>query len=164
MTTSRLDIARFQRYPELDGGDAEETALLVPMAERALSYVRGFRWAPPIQDLYLAFGIGKIIALFLVRFGQPIEGNPDDELWVVVGDMPTAYFVTEAAPDPAEALTAYCELMEDWADRILEGRDLEGSYPISVEPTVEHAKMLKSRMGTIRQEFVPLAKAGDVIP
>lgn len=121
-------------------------------------------WAPPIQDLYLAFGIGKIIALFLVRFGQPIEGNPDDELWVVVGDMPTAYFVTEAAPDPAEALTAYCELMEDWADRILEGRDLEGSYPISVEPTVEHAKMLKSRMGTIRQEFVPLAKAGDVIP
>jgi hypothetical protein len=159
-----MDTARFQRHPNLDGGNAEETALLLPMAERALGYIRGFHWAPPVQDLYLAFGIGKIIALFLVRFERAIEGNVEDELWVVVGDMPSAYFVTEAAPDPAEALIVYCELMEDWAERILEGRDLEGSYPVHVEPTVEHARMLKSRTGTIRRDFVPMARAGEIIP
>jgi hypothetical protein len=164
MTEFQVNTARFQHYPDLDGGDAEETAFLLPMADEALAYIRGFRWAPPIRDLYLAFGIGKIIALFLVRFERPIKGDLDEELWVVVGDMPSAYFVTEAAPDPAEALTAYCELMEDWADRIFEGRDLEGSYPIPVAPTIEHAGMLKSRMETIRKEFVPMAEAGEVVP
>ena len=162
MTKPKVDIASFQCHPDLDGGNREETALLLPMAEKALAYVRGFRWAPPIRDLYLAFGIGKIIALFLARFETPIEGHTEEELWVVVGDMPSAYFVTEVSPNSAEALRVYCELMEDWADRIIEGRDLGASYPIPVEPTLEHARMLKSRIGTIRKDFVPLGCSRDL--
>ena len=164
MTKVQVETAHFQHYPDLDGGNAEETAFLMSMAEEALTYVRSFRWAPPISDSFMAFGIGKVLALFLVRFEQTIEGGPDDELWVVVGDLPSAYFVTEAAPDPAEALAAYCELMEDWADRVLEGRNLEGVYPIPVAPTQDHAKMLKDRVNMIRSRFIPMARAGEVNP
>jgi hypothetical protein len=74
VTKLQIDMAKFQRYPDLDGGDDEETALLLPMAEKALGYVRGFHWAPPIRDIHLAFGIGEIIALFLIRFEWPVEG------------------------------------------------------------------------------------------
>ena len=41
---------------------------------------------------------------------------------------------------------------------VLAGADLSDCYPISVEPTGEHARMLKSRLQTIRQEFVPLVE------
>jgi hypothetical protein len=150
-----IDITGFQLHPHIVGGDEEDTALIAKEAQRAMRFVQGFRWAPPIERLYLAWGVPGILCLFLVKFGRPIAGNPDDELWVVVGDLPTAYFVTEGNPDPHAALEAYCWLMENWADAVLAGEDLSQQYPVGVEPTEEHAKMLKSRLGFIDEKFLP---------
>jgi hypothetical protein len=150
-----IDTSRFQLYPNLEAEDEEETQLLRPMAERALDYIRGFKWCPPIKRMYLAYGIGKVIALFLVEFERPIGNNPDDDLWVVVGDLPSAYFITEGSPDPAEALDTYCELMEDWADAIQAGRDVSQYFPVKAAPTAEHARMLKGRLQMIRRDFIP---------
>ncbi|WP_395671827.1 hypothetical protein [Phenylobacterium sp.] len=140
----------------------EEDSQLAELEEEARDYVRTRPWSKPIREMMLAYGLGRILALFLVRFEEPIrwEGEEDAELWIVVGDLPPAYFGTDDSPNPAEALETYCVFMEDWADRILEGRHLEDAYPIAAAPTEEHARMLKSRIEFIRQEIIPTIEVG----
>jgi hypothetical protein len=116
--------------------------------------VSGFRWAPPIERLYLAWGIGRILCVFLVKFERPIHGQPDDEVWVVVGDLPSVYLDTFVQDVPM-VLETYCSLMDDWADAVLEGGDLSKCYPVDTAPTREHAEMLKSRIKTIREDLIP---------
>ena len=156
----RVDTSSFQ----LEGvPDPEEDAQLAEMEAAARRYVRSLPWAKPIKEMLLAFGVGGIVALYLVRFEEPIrwEGEEDLELWVVFGDLPPAYFATDDSPDPAEALETYCSFMEDWADRVVRGEDLTGSYPIAAAPTIEHAEMLKSRINFIRDEVIPLVRTQD---
>jgi len=156
-----VDTSSFPVGRELDYESEEEVARLKELASEARSFVQGFHWAPPIEDLVLAFGVGPILGLFLARFEHSIASGGckgDIEIWVVVGDLPPAYFVVDDAPTPAEALEIYCELMEDWADRVLADEDLSDSYPIAAEPTMEHGKMLKSRIGFIRSELIPDAE------
>lgn len=164
MSRNIVNTAPFQLHPDLDGGDAEETARLVGMADSALNYIRRFKWAPPVKRLYLAFAIGDVMALFLAEFEHAIRSGPDEELWIVVGDMPPAYFIVDESPDAAEALTNYCGLMEEWAESVLVGRDLSECYPIAAAPTEQHARMLKDRMETVREEFIPMARAGEIVP
>jgi len=152
-----VDTSTFQ----LEGvPDPEEDARLAQREQEARTYVASFGWSKPILEILLAFGMSGILALFLVRFEEPVrwEGEEDTELWVVLGDLPPAYFATDDSPNPGEALETYCIFMEDWADRILQGEDLTGSYPVAAAPTLEHAQMLKSRIEFIRGEIIPLVK------
>ena len=152
-----IDTSSFEALNEISGADPEDTQFLQALAEQASNYVRSFRWCPPIEQLLLAFGVGGVLGLFLVRFERPIGGADDRELWIVVGDLPSAYFVTDDAESPAEALETYCELMEDWADQVLSGAGVSGSFPVAAEPTTEHAEMLKSRLEFIREKLIPEA-------
>ena len=153
-----VDTSSFQLAGE---PDPEEDEKLAQRDREARDYIASFSWAPPIKETLLAFGVSDILALFLVRLEEPIRwrGEEDAELWVVVGDLPPAYFATDHSPDPAEALETYCVIMEDWADRVLQGEDLEEAYPIAAEPTQEHAEMLKSRIEFIREEIIPVVQA-----
>jgi len=155
-----LDTSTFQLRASSDDG-AEEASLLRELEERARAFVQSHRWAPPIEELLLAFGIGGVIGLYLVRFQHGIssgEGRGAREIWVVVGDLPSVYFETEGSETPAGALRTYCAIAEAWAEAVIAGNDLAGCFPIPAEPTEEHARMLKSRLRTIRDEFVPLVE------
>jgi hypothetical protein len=145
---------------DLEYEDADELEKLAALEAEAKRFVDGDRVCLPrhipITELVLAFGLAPIIALFLVRFAP--GGKPEDaERWVVVGDLPFMHFETDDTPTPALALELYCAIAQDWADNVMEGRDLSDSYPIPVEPTKEHAEKLLSRIDFIRQKFVPLA-------
>jgi hypothetical protein len=154
-----IDTSGFPRgAPELDYESDDEREGLLKLEDAALAYVEGFRWAPPIGDIVLAFGVAPIIALFLVRFTTGItsgEGQGDTECWVVVGDLPYICFESDMRT-PADALRLYCAIAQDWADRVLSGESLAEAYPIPVEPTREHAEMLLSRIHTVRNECIPL--------
>lgn len=152
-----IDTSSFEPLHEIAGADSEDRQALLDLAEQASSYIKSFRWCPPIEQLLLAFGVGGVVALFLIRFERAIGGGGDRELWIVVGDLPPAYFVTDEARTPAQALEVYCELMEDWADQVLSRGDTTESFPVAVEPTKEHAEMLKSRLEFIRQKLIPEA-------
>ena len=159
--TARIDTDTFQFGVSPHANGEDEAVLLDILAQDARAFVRSHHWAPPISDLLLAFGIGGIIGLFLVRFESGIvsgEGQGDTEIWVVVGDLPSIYFETEDIGARVEALQTYCNIAEDWADRVVAGDDLSDSYPIPVAPTDEHAKMLKSRIDMIRRDFIPLVE------
>jgi len=156
-----VDTSTFQLGVPPDDDAEEEKSLLDALARSARAFVESHQWAPPIADLLLAFGIGGIIGLFLVRFERGIttgEGHGDSEIWVVVGDLPSIYFETEDIDTRAKALVAYCNIAESWADRVIAGDDLSENFPIPVEPTDEHAKMLKSRIATLREKFIPLVE------
>jgi hypothetical protein len=153
--SATIDTSSFEALDEISGVDPEEIQRLQTHAEEAATYIRSFRWCPPVEQLLLAYGVGGVLALFLIRFERPIGGFDDRELWVVVGDLPPAYFVTDEAPTPAEALEAYCELMQDWVNRVLSAGDTSECFPVAAEPTKERAETLESRLEFIREKLIP---------
>jgi hypothetical protein len=152
--TSPVDLSRVTPTREMIGQDESETKLLFEMAERAEAYVRSFKWRPSITERFLGCGVGGVVAVFLFRFTTKINGT-DDLLWVVEGDVPSAYLVTDGAPDAASALSVYCDLMEAWAHAVLGGSSLDKAFPVAVPATPDHANMLLSRTRFIREQILP---------
>ncbi|HUO04093.1 MAG TPA: hypothetical protein VMU16_02740 [Candidatus Binataceae bacterium] len=138
----------------MTGQDEADTRLLREMFERAESYVKSLEWCTPITERFFGYGIGGIIAVFFFKFATKINGT-DDRLWVVVGDVPSAYLVTDNALNPAAALSLYCDMMEAWATAVLNRTPLDVVFPITAEPTAEHANMLLSRITFIREKIIP---------
>lgn len=149
-----IDTSAFQEESKITGDDPDDTKLLREMAAEARAYIEDFEWSPPIESLHLGLGVGGVIAAFLVQFEEEIDGTDDDALWVVVGDLPSAYVVVEPDDDGVAALERYCEVMEDWAFNVLKGNSLDDSFPVEAEATDEHAEMLNSRIAFIRTEIL----------
>lgn len=154
---SEIDFIRLTPAGQMVGENAAETEELKQMLAHAEEYIKSFHWCPKITERYFGAGVGGVFALFLFKFDRSINAD-DDRLWVVEGDLPSAYFVTDHAHDPASALATYCQLMDDWAGAILNGRPLDTVFPIAVSPTVEHANMLKSRTTFIRDSIIPMLR------
>lgn len=83
----------------------------------------------------------------------------DEQLWVVVGDLPSAYLVTDVSPDAIAALGVYCELMEDWANAVLQETPLNEVFPVSARPTVENAHALLTRVKCLRDGIIPMLRS-----
>ncbi len=154
--TCPVDINRLVPVERMTAEDAIETRLLRDMLDEATEYVKSFKWCPQIGQRYLAYGLGGVAAVFLFEFETSIQGA-DHCLWVVVGDLPSAYFVTDRAPDGAGALDVYCELMEDWAQAVENESSLDKVFPVRAAPTKERAAMLRSRIEFIRTRLIPTA-------
>jgi len=151
--TQPLDWKRLTPAEQIAGEDAEETELLNTMLQEATDYLRAYHWCPPIDQVYLGYGVGGIVAVFLFHFRERIQG-PDEWLWVVTGDLPSAYFVIDEAPDPLSALETYCELMDDWVEAVLAGRSLDDVFPVAAAPTSDNAKSLQQRLSFIRTRLL----------
>ncbi len=133
--------------------DRHEKKLLSLMEADASAYIAEFRWAPPIADIHLCFGVGKVIELFLVSFTEPVDGS-DDRLWVVVGDLPSAYLVVNDNDDPRQAMAQYCDLMADWCSAVEQGSDMSEVFPVSAPAALENAGLLRSRIAFIRHDLL----------
>jgi hypothetical protein len=143
---------------EIVGNDAEDTALLKQMAKDAREYIQGFEWCPPIRNSSLEYGVGGVIALVRFEFTEAIDDS-DQELWVVTGDLPSAYFVYDGNEDLAVALEIYCRLMEEWAMAVRDGESVEECFPVDADESAENAEGLFSRIAFIRRELIPEANA-----
>lgn len=136
-----------------DEANAEEITLLSAMKAEAEGFVSAFSWAPNISSSTLCFGVGGVIAIFLFKFGSLI-GDTDDKLWVIVGDLPSAYLVVDEDDDPRQATERYCELMDDWCEAVEQGSDLSEVYPVDVPATSENSELLRKRISFIRNEIL----------
>jgi hypothetical protein len=148
-----IDGEGLQEESKIKGEDAEDTALLREMAAEAREYLEDFDWCPKITGVYLAFGVGGIVAVFLVQFEEAIEGA-DDALWVIVGDLPSAYVDVQPDDDGMVALGRYCSMMEDWSFNVLKDLSLEECFPVAAEATHENAEMLRQRLAFIHTEIL----------
>ena len=89
-----IDTSDWQEESKIEGDDPDDTELLREMAAEVRDYIEDFEWSPRITSIHLAFGIGGVVGAFLVQFDEVIEDS-DDALWVIVGDLPSAYVIVE---------------------------------------------------------------------
>ena len=137
----------------MDYGDEDEQALVRDETE-ALGFLSSFAWCPPVDDLSYAGGVPGIVSVFRVRFIEPIQGATDDKLWIVVGDLPSAYLVVEEGDTAKDVVREYCDLMEDWVLAVRAKADLANVFPVRAEPTEEMASMLSTRIALLRREVI----------
>lgn len=138
--------------PEMAGDTPEETAFLLDLADVAKKYLTSFRWCQSITEMYFGDGIGTIIGLFLCRI-VPSEKGVDEWLWVIVGDIPPAYLVTDRCKNPAEALDAYTEEMSRWIELARDGKRSNEVIPVNLPPTPESAELLRNRLELLGRFF-----------
>jgi hypothetical protein len=143
------------RVAELQGDSAEDTQLLKHMAVEAETYLRSFDWCKSVAECYFGVGIGGVVAVFLVDL-EAADEKADSALWVVVGDLPPAYLVTEDIPDPISALWAYVAEMKKWVDAVKNGKSTDDVIPVNAPATAENANRLASRLSILEKEIIPL--------
>ena len=143
------DLTTVVPVAEMTGQSDEETIGLKQMFEEAKTFLSSFHWCLQIEQSYFGFGYAGIVAVFLFRI-SPIRPDIDEWLWVVIGDIPSAYLVTEGNPTPDVAVDAYIYEMARWVDAAKEGRSVEDLIPVNVLPTQENAEALEGRLGALR--------------
>ena len=148
-----IDLSKFVPIERIYGEDDQETYLLREMAEQAKLYLTSFKWCKAIRKGWFGWGIGKVCAVFLFEI-VPTSKNVDEMLWVVVGDVPPAYLVTDRASTPVEVLEVYVELMREWVRAVCKGTSVDHCIPVNASPTLEHAHLLEKRLNFIRDEFI----------
>ncbi|MBB5058498.1 hypothetical protein HDF16_003212 [Granulicella aggregans] len=127
--------------------DEEEQALLHALFEKAKQFLISHEWCFGVGEAYFGDGIGGVIGIFLLELA-PVSDNVDQWLWVIVGDIPSAYLVVDECPTPVEALETYIELMREWVALAYEGKASPEVFPVVAAPTPEHAEMLDGRLKT----------------
>lgn len=136
-------------------GSAQERGAITALSEEAKAFLAGFSWCSGLEDMRVGFAVPGVIGVFLARI-RPSRPEVDALLWVVVGDLPSAYLVTDEALTPGAALEAYISEMRRWVEAVLADRSLEGVIPVAAEPTHEHAHMLAKRLSFLERDILPL--------
>ena len=94
-----------------------------------------------------------MVAVFLFEI-VPTAKDVDTFLWVVVGDVPPAYLVTDDSRTPREAMRAYVDEMREWVDAVRNGGAIDDVIPVKVPPTREWADRLAGRLDLLEREFM----------
>lgn len=143
---------------DIASDDEEDTRLLRGMAEKARTYLASFFWCKQIDVGYFAGGVGGIFAIFLfhIRPGRP---DVDPWVWVVVGDIPSAYLPISDASSPHEVFENYIDGMNRWVQHArnsdAKGAAAADAPPVNVPATPEWAEKLKIRLDTLEQVVRP---------
>src|SRR5436190_382914 len=111
----KIDASKLTPAVRIKGQDDSETFALCAMFDEASQFLLSFNWCGEIKESYFGMGVGGVLAVFLFRI-VPKKTGVDEWLWVVTGDIPPAYLVTDEAPNPACALAGYVREMTRWVD------------------------------------------------
>jgi len=139
---------------EMHGDDEEDTRLLNDMLNAARAYLESFKWCHEIEKIYFGFGIGGIVAIFLFEI-KNMAYPRDTFLWVVVGDLPPAYLVTDEAPDTPTALQLYIDLMREWVEAVKKGESVSELITVNAPTTKKYANMLQGRINYLEENVLP---------
>lgn len=150
--TGPMDFRHVVPTASMRGDSDEDTRLLFGMLQEASNYIKSFEWCRGVVESYFGLGVGGVVAVFFFRI-CPAQGA-DEWLWVVVGDLPPAYLVTDRAPNGACALQAYIREMQAWVDAVRAGQPVDDIIPVNVPATPENAERLESRLRFLRDEIL----------
>lgn len=153
------DLSMLVPADELRGEDEEETTLLREMLAEARDYLLGQPWCRGVVADYFGTGVGGIYAAWLFRIDA--EKGVDEWLWVVNGDLPSAYFVCDEVMEPKDAFLVYADIMQGWVDAVREGKPLGEEFAVQAAATQETADMLSERIELLRTQIVPALRPGE---
>lgn len=150
-----------RRCADYHGEDAAETELGRALIAEARSFVEGFDWCADVRECYASYiVVGDVVAVVLLRIHSQ-RPDVDEWLWVVVGDLPPAYLVTDEALDAASALRAYIREMDTWVTAVRSGGRVDELMPVTtregglpLDPTEEVADDLERRLLMLRRWFL----------
>ena len=161
-TSTELPVSGVIPIGQILGDDAEDTWLLREMASKAHRYISNFVWCRSVREVYFGDGYGGIVAVFFFQI-EPSRPEVDEWLWVVVGDLPSAYLVTDNCKTPSQTLERYIDVMSEWVELAREGRSSEDVIPVNAPATPESAKMLEGRLTVLREKIVPAFRLNEVV-
>lgn len=144
---------------QMIGEDDEDTKLLRVMASGAENYLRCFPWCNGIRHAYYGDGYGGIVAVFLFHI-EPSQASVDEWLWVVFGDVPPAYLVTDSCKDPSQALEVYIREISKWVQLARDGRSSKDVIPVYVPATPQNAADVERRVKFLREFILPAFRQG----
>ena len=144
------------------GGDDEDIRLLRIMADGAQNYVRCFSWCKSIREVYFGDGYGGVLAVFLFHI-EPARADVDEWLWIVFGDVPPAFLVTDSCKTPSQALEGYIEEISKWVELAKEGRSSKDVIPVYVPATPENAADLERRLKVLQEVIVPAFREAETV-
>lgn len=123
------------------------------IAEMAKNYINSFSWSGSIQKAYLAEGYNGILCVFFFKI-NPVKSDIDKNLWVICGDIPSAYIVTDEAPNSTKALEMYIYEMRKWVHAVIDEESIDDLIPVNVEPSKKYADLLTKRLDFIDSEIL----------
>ena len=127
---------------------------VVDLSKRAKDYLGSMAWCNGIIGGWLAYASGYIIGVFYFEI-MPSRKDAPRFVWVIVGDIPPAYLDVESCPNAKEAVEGYVGEMQEWIDRVLQGRPLDDSViPVNVPAEAKWAEALQTRLKLIREIFL----------
>ena len=134
--------------------EIEEIQAILGLYYDAKNYIEDFDWCLSTKKCWYDkdFGIYEKFGVFLFEI-KPLNNNVDDFIWVIVGDLPSVY-LDKSITTGQEAVEQYCELMQEWAENVKCGKSLDECYPVPVDPTIENAELLSSRVAFVRRELL----------
>jgi hypothetical protein len=158
MNDCPVDISKMLPVDSIEGDSDADTKLLREMATEAREFLSDHDWCGSVTEQYLAYGVGGVVSVFLFHITSRID-DVDPWLWVIVGDIPSAYVVVEDNPTAADALDGYCSEMTAWVEAVEAGESVEDLIPVNAPPTIEDARALFGRIQFLRSEIIPLTTA-----
>ena len=149
----RIDATKLTAIESMVGEDDQETEEFHALYAQAAKFLESFRWCAKINTSHFGLGVANIVAVFLFEI-VPRSSSVDSFLWVVVGDLPPAYLVTDSAPNAACALNEYIVEMRKWVDAVSTGAPTTDLIPVNVPPTIENARNLELRLEYLSEEIL----------
>jgi len=148
-----IDRTKISALPDLIAKEPHNARDLQALADRATAFLRRFDWSGTIEEIFAGITIGGVIGVFLFHI-DPTDPSADHWLWVVAGDVPPAYLVTDDSPNPAMALEAYIDHMTLWVDAVKRGESVDDLMPVNAPATAEYAGMLESRLNFLKDKVL----------
>ena len=119
-----------------------------------VNYLHTQKWCIGMGDVYFGVGLGSVFSVFLVEI-DPQPTGVDRWLWVIVGDIPSAYLVTDESPNPIAAAETYIGLMRSWIGMAREGESSSTTFPVNLPTTPESANRLERKIDSLQQHILP---------
>jgi hypothetical protein len=149
-----VDITRLTAIELIEGEDEEETKQLRALYGDAKRFITRFKWCKRVARAYFGCGMADLVGVFLFQI-EPNLPTIDPHMWVVVGDIPSAYLVIDQAKNPGAALRIYIGLFREWIAAVKSGRSVETLIPANVASTEDNAERLESRLNFLEEVILP---------
>jgi hypothetical protein len=124
------------------------------LVRQAKEFISSFAWCRSVQKIYVGCIIERVVGLFLFEI-VPSSSEIDKQLWVIVGDIPPAYLVTDQAENPSDALKLYIGEMRAWIEAVRTGKPTDDVIPVNANESEKSAAALESRLNFLEEKVVP---------
>lgn len=147
------DLSKVVEWSKYLAVQQEDLAEMSSMYQEARVFLEFYDWCSEIKESFIGMLYPGIVAVFLFRI-VPARQDADEWIWVIVGDLPSAYLTTDECPNPATALDGYIGAMLEWVDAAQKGKSVAELIPVNVPATKENANMLKTRLDFLDERIL----------